>query len=332
MPLTPYQSVNTRTWFNGTDADLAAHIELYKGEVDRSYETTSLIKRLGLSNVVSTEGETRAYRIDRLGGATVRGRRSGETLQADRTVTGKHTVYVDVVTYARNSFDYADDWTSPSRVAEVGSEQGFAMAKKYDEAHIRKLVKLGDWQKPADLNNFYNGHRIDMTGFSAETNLEAKADLLVQCSRDAITEMVVREVSPDMSGFVWLIRPDWYNILLNNKQITNQAFQSDSGINDVVQRRIGLLHGIPIYETPRLMLTPDTSDYYLGSEFNIDERLAKAGMVLFHPRYTLITVEAKPLYMNHFALDEIHTHFLESVHMYNVAERRGDAVSVIAAD
>ena len=56
MAETPYKGALTRMWWTGTDADLDAHIELYRNEIDQSFETHSLFKSRGLSEGDRVEG------------------------------------------------------------------------------------------------------------------------------------------------------------------------------------------------------------------------------------------------------------------------------------
>lgn len=334
MANTPAQGHLTRNWWTGTGAALDAHIELYRNEIDQSFETQSLFKSQNLSEVVSVEGKSNTYRIDRLGGAKVSGRESGETLEGQRAINEKHLIVVEKTIYSRHSFDYNDDWTAPSIVSNVSTEQGIAHAKEYDRIHITQLIKAGEWTAPASLKatgNFYDGIRKVLTGFTAETDLSAKADMIFQQAKGLVTEMVKRDLSPSLGEFKFLISPEWFDILLEHNRITQQAFQADSGTNNLVERRIMRLHGIDLIETPRIDgKTVTTSPF--GAVGNLTATQAKAGLILFHPRYSLVTVEAQALQSNHWDQPEHFTHHLDSYSMYAVGLRRGDASGVVASD
>lgn len=334
MANTPAQGHLTRNWWTGTNADLDAHIELYRNEIDQSFETQSLFKSLNLSETVSVEGKSNTYRIDRLGAASVSGREAGETLEGQRAINEKHLIVVEKTIYSRHSFDYNDDWTAPSIVSNVATEQGIAHAKEYDRVHIAQLIKAGSWTAPASLKatgNFYDGILKPLTGFTAETNLSAKADMIFQKAKEAITDLVKRDLAPSLGEFKFLISPEWFAILLEHDRLTHQAFQADQGTNNLIERRIMKLHGIELIETPRISGQTITASPH-GTVGNLTAAQARAGLILFHPRYSLVTVEAQGLQSNHWDEPKHFTHHLDTYSMYTVGLRRGDASAVIAAD
>lgn len=329
-----YKSHLTRYHWTGTQADQDAHIELLRNEIDQSFETQSLFRSMGLSEVVSVEGKSNTYRIDRLGGATVMGRASGEEIDGQRAINEKHLIVVDRATISRHTFDYQDDWTAPSIVANVSTEQGYAHAKAYDRAHITQLIKAGEWTAPASLKNtgnFYDGIRLSMTGFAAETDISAKADMIYDYAKQLRTEMVKRDLAGSLAEFKFLVSPDWYAILLEHKKLTNQLHQADKGTNNAIEASIMRLHGIDVIETPRIDGKAITNSH-LGTAFNLTATQAKAGLILFHPRYTLVTVEAHGLRTHHWDEPKRFSHHLDTYSMYTVGIRRGDASGVVASD
>src|SRR5699024_12825229 len=145
----------------------------------------------------------------------------------------------------RHCIDYIDVLTDHSIVSNVAPEHGIAHAKTYDQAHIIQLIYAGDRAAPASLKdsgNFYDGIKKVMTGFGAETDNSAKADMIFQSAKDAIAELVKRDLAPNFGEFKFLISPDWYSLLLDHEKLVQQPFQADSGTNDMVQRRISVLH------------------------------------------------------------------------------------------
>lgn len=332
MANTPYAPNLTRMWWTGTDADLDAHIELYDGLIDQSYALNSLFLGMNLSNIVSVEGKTNVYRYDRLGGASVKGRKSGEALDSQRAVNEKATIVVDTTSYVRHPFDWQDEWTAPSIVRNVSREQGYAMAHHYDECHITQLIKAGNWQAPASLKatgNFHDGVRTELTGFAAATDQEAKADMIFQAHKDAIATLVRRRAN--LSNLVTLISPEWYSILLDHKKLTQTLFQGNQDINNLIQRRINILNNTPIIETDRIDNKVITNSF-MGSRFNRNATEAKAGMIVFDPTVTLITVEAQPLQTRLLSVDKDLTNLLDTYQMFTADVRRGDSTVVIASD
>lgn len=329
-----YKGHLTRNHWTGSNADTDAHIELLRNEIDQSFEAQSLFRSMGLSEVVSVEGKSNTYRIDRLGGASVMGRASGEEIDGQRAINEKSLIVVERATVSRHTFDYQDDWTAPSIVSNVSTEQGYAHAKAYDRAHITKLIQAGGWTAPASLKNsgnFYDGLRLSMTGFAAETDVSAKADMIYDFAKQLRTEMVKRDLAGHLGEFKFLVSPDWYAILLEHKKLTNQLHQASRGTNDAIEASIMRLHGIDVIETPRIDGKTITNSH-LGTDFNLTATQAKAGLILFHPRYTLVTVEAHGMQTQHWDEPKRFSHHLDTYSMYTVGIRRGDASGVVASD
>ena len=59
---------------------------------------------------------------------------------------------------------------------------------------------------------------------------------------------------------------------------------------------------------------------------------AKARFIIFHPRKTLVTVEAKPMTVRVWDDEKEFNNVLDSYTMYTVGIRRGDCVAVLQTD
>ena len=334
MAATPYASEQTRTWWSGADADVDIHIEAYEAEIDGSFRVDSLFRSSGLTNFRSVQNQSNAYRIDRIGGATVSGRKSGQSLDPKRIVNDKMVITVDTTSYIRTPFDYQDDWTSPDFRSEYAAEHGTAHAKAFDQAHVIQLIKAGQWVAPADLKAsgaFNDGITETVTGYTAAATDEAKADLLVQKHKEVLAEFVKRDLGGSLAEFVTLVTPDAFAVLLDHKKLMNVEFQGGQGINNFVTRRVAVMNGITVVETPRIPQAVIT-DHILGPQFNVSATEAKALCIVFHPRKTLVTVEAQPMTVRQWDDPENFQSVLDSYHMYTVGIRRGDATAVLNAD
>lgn len=334
MAQTPYAAQQTRTHWAGPNADLDIHIEAYEGEIDGSFRVGSLFRGAGLTTFRSVQNQSNAYRIDRVGGASVSGRRNGETLDPQRIPNDKLVITVDTTSYIRTPFDYQDDWTSPDFTSEYAAEHGTAHAKAFDQAHIIQLIKAGDWLAPAALKAsgaFHDGYKATLTGYTAETDAEAKADMIVQAHKEALAEFVKRDIGGSLGELVTLIQPDVFNVLLDHKKLMNVEFQGGNGNNDFSQRRIAVLNGIRVIETPRFP-TAAIANHILGPAFNVSATEAKAAFILFHPRKTLVTVEAHGMTVRQWDDPKDFQSVLDSYHMYTVGIRRGDATAVVYSD
>lgn len=338
MATNPYAAVQTRPHWAGANADLDIHIEAYEGDIDGSFRVESLFRSSGLTNFKSVQSQSNTWRGDRVGGVTVKGRKSGDALDGQRQINDKFLITVDTTSYIRSPIDYQDQWTAPDFQAELSAEHGTAHAKAFDQAHIIQLIKAGAWVAPADLKasgSFFDGISITMTGYAAQTDRELKADLLVQNHKAALATFVKRDLGGSLAEFVTLIEPDTFNALLDHKKLMNVDYQHkvdglDSG-NNMVMRRIAWLNGIRVIETPRFP-TSAIASHFLGPNFNVSAAEAKARMIIFHPKKTLVTVEAQPMVVRFWDDEKEFNNVLDSYTMYTVGIRRGDAVAVLFTD
>lgn len=334
MADTPYKAANTRVHWAGANADVDIHLEAYEGDIDGSFRVESLFRSSGLTNFKSVASQTNSWRGDRMGGVTVKGRKSGGALDSTRVVNDKFVITVDTTSYIRTPIDYEDDWTAPDRQAEISAEHGSAHAKAFDQAHVIQLIKASSWVAPTELKNsgaFYDGIATTMTGYAAETDAELKADLIVKHHKDALATFVKRDLGGSLAEFITLMDPDTFNVLLDHKKLMNVDFQGGNGDNNFAMRRIGWLNGIRVIETPRFP-TGAIANHILGPAFNVTAAEAKARVVIFHPRKTLVTVEAKQMTTKFWDDDENFNNVLDSYTMYTVGIRRGDAVAVLFTD
>lgn len=341
MALTQYAPTNTRTHWAGAQADRDIHIEALEGGVDGSFRVTSMFRGSGLTNFVSVAGRTNVWRGDRMGAVAVQGRRSGEKLNSSRVVNEKFLVTVDTTSYIRSNIDYQDDWTAPNRQADITAEHGSAHAKSFDTGHIIQLIKCGDWLAPADLKAsgaFYDGIKNVLTGYAAAVALntpegrEAAADLIVQTHKAQLEEFTWRDLGDSLAEFVTLMEPSTFNMLLNHNKLMNVEFQGGgSGVgNNFASRRVAMLNGIRIIETPRFPRVAGT--HALGPAFETTAADVKAKFITFHPGKTLVTVEAKPMEVRVWDDKGELTNVLDSFTMYTVGIKRGDACAVAFSD
>lgn len=342
MAATSYASVNTKPHWGGTNADLDLHIEAYEGDIDGSFRVESLFRSSALTNFKSVADQSNTWRGDRIGGVAVKGRKSGESIDGTRMVNEKFLITVDTTSYIRTPVDYQDDWTAPNFQAEYSAEHGSAHAKAFDQAHIIQLIKAASWEAPASLaasGAFSNGISTTLTGYAAAVALgtpagnETAANLIVQKHKDALATFVKRDLGGSLAEFVTLIEPDAFNVLLDHGKLMNVDYAgSDAGVgNSFPTRRIAWLNGIRVIETPRFP-TGAIASHFLGSAFNVSATEAKAKVILFHPRKTLVTVEAKPMTVRVWDDEREFNNVLDSYTMYTVGLRRGDAVAVLFSD
>lgn len=334
MASTPYNATMSRAHWAGSNADLDIHLEAYEGDIEGSFRVESLFRSSGLTNFKTVAGRSNTWRGDRVGGATVKGRKAGEALDPTRIVNEKLLITVDTTSYIRTPIDYQDDWTAPDFQAEYSAEHGSAHAKAFDQAHLIQLIKAGSWVAPDSLKAsgaFFDGINVTMTGYAAQTDAELKADLIVKHHKDALATFVKRDLGGSLAEFVTLIEPDTFNVLLDHKKLMNVDFQGGNGDNNFAARRVGWLNGIRVIETPRFP-TSAIAAHFLGPAFNVTAAEAKARVVIFHPRKTLVTVEAQGMVARVWDDKENFANVLDSYTMYTVGLKRGDCVAVLSTD
>lgn len=336
MAQTPYAAVQTRPGWAGTQADFDIHIEAYEGDIDGSFRVESMFRSSGLTNFKSVQSQSNTWRGDRVGGVSVKGRKSGDELVGQRQVNDKFLITVDTTAYIRSPVDYQDQWTAPDFQAELSAEHGTAHAKSFDQAHIIQLIKAGAWAAPDALKAsgaFFDGISATMTGYAAQTDAELKADLIVKAHKAVLATFVKRDLGGSLAEFVTLIEPDAFNVLLDHKKLMNVDFQksTDANGNDFVMRRIAWMNGVRVIETPRFP-TAAITDHFLGNGFNVSAAEAKARVIVFHPKKTLVTVEAQPMTVRFWDDPKEFNNVLDSYTMYTVGIRRGDAVAVLFTD
>lgn len=335
MASTSYAATNTRANWAGTDADLDIHLEAYEGDIDGSFRVESMFRASGLTNFKSVADQSNTWRGDRVGGVVVKGRKSGVALDAQRQVNEKFLITVDTTSYIRTTVDYQDDWTAPDYQSETSAEHGSAHAKAFDQAHIIQLIKAASWVAPQALKDsgaFFDGVATIMTGYAAQTDVELKADLIVKHHKTALSTFVKRDLGGSLAEFVTLLDPDTFNVLLDHKKLMNVDFSSvATGQNDFAMRRVAWLNGIKVIETPRFP-TGAIAGHILGPAFDVTAAEAKARCIIFHPKKTLVTVEAKPMTVRMWDDEKEFNNVLDSYTMYTVGIRRGDAVAVLFTD
>lgn len=327
----------TRAHWAGANADVDIHLEAYEGDIEGSFRVESLFRSSGLTNFKSVDGNSNTWRGDRVGAAAVKGRKSGDKLEDSRIANDKLVVTVDTTSYIRTPFDYQDDWTSPDFQAEYSAEHGSAHAKSFDQAHIIQLIKCAAFVAPAHLKPaFGDGMKATLTGFNAAaatstlTQAEVRADLVVQAHKNAIGEFIKRDIG-DGSELITLIDVDTFSSLLEHKKLMNVEFQAAGAGNDYQRRRVAVLNGSRVIETPRFPGVAIAA-HHLGPAFNVSAAEAKACMIVYLPKKALVTVEAKAMTVRQWDDPKEFQSVLDSYCMYTVGQKRPDAVYVISKE
>ena len=322
----------SRNHWGGAGADIDIHVEKYEGLIDGSFKYNSLFRSMRMADKV-TLNNTNTYRWDRFGGAEAYGRSPGEELVEQRMVNDKVTTVIERALYVRHIFDRQDDWTSPDMTSRVGDEQGKALARAYDRAGITKLIHATEWKAPADLKKtgaFHDGFNLTMDGFGAEQDRKARAQMIIEGVEQMIQHAYETDQDADLSQFQILISPKWFSDLMEHDKLINVDFASGNG--NYAQRKIAVLNGIKLMETPRLDFRTVTASNPYGKEFVRTADQAKTGLIMFNPAHTLLEIEAHGVKSEQFEEKKEWARFLDTYYMSKFEIRRGDSAFGLRTD
>ena len=327
MP-TVYNGVSARPHWAGATSATDIHLEVYDSNIQSQFMYNSIMR--GLTTFKSVQGQSNTWRGDRIGSVAVKGRKYGESLDSSPIRSEKLVVTVDTVSYVRVPIDFQDDWTAPDFRSTYTRNIGTQQAKAFDEAHIIQLMKCADFVAPAHLKPAFNDGILKKVVLGG-TDLEADADVLCKAHQNNLNQLIKRDV--DVGRAVTLVSPDWFTILLNHKKLMNVEFTGGVGVNDFAQRRIAVLNGVRVIETPRIP-TPNTAiiAHILGTAFDITAAQSQRQMITFIPDLALVTVEAKPMETKIWVDDRDFGSVIDSYHMYTVSQLRPDAVACVSTE
>lgn len=322
-----YAGATSRPHWGGAASDIDIHLEIYQNEVDTVFRYNSVFQAWSAQRSVADRSNT--YRIDRLNSTTVKGRRSGEALDATKVANDKVLFVVDTTLYIRNPIDYQDDWTAPDWLGEMGRNNGSSFAELHDQAHVITLQKARTWTAPAHLvPAFSDGIDIDCTFKAAaatEAEVRANAISLVDAHKKAVKTLIRRKIP--LNNMVTIVDPDVFETLLEHPKLLNKDFVDSNG--DYAGRRVVMVNGIPIVELicfPQAVIT----DHPLGAAFNVAADDVRAKMIVFDKQQSLITVEAKSFTTRIWDDQKEFCNVLDAYAMYTVGSRRPDTVAVIS--
>lgn len=323
MADTDYVGGLTRPHWGGPASDADIHLEVFDGSLDTAFVYNAFFR--SNSTFVPVNDRSNTARIDRLGTVTIKGRQSGEALEAETVRNDKLVVVVDTVTYARSPIDYQDDWTAPDFLPALGKNHGTEHAKLFDQAHIIQLQKSRTWLAPAHLKPaFFDG--VEKTAALVANDDEASANNIVAAHAQGVQVLVERDLGQSLSEFKTIVSPRVFNILLNHEKLMNVQFSSGNG--DFAKRRVAFLNGTEIIESarfPRVAIT----DHVLGPAFNVDALDIACEVLIYHPDMSLVTVEAKAHTSKMWNDDRNFANVLDSFAMYTIGQRRPDTVIAI---
>lgn len=326
-------SPTTRPHWGGAASTVDQHLEIYEGMVDTAFNFTQLFSKW--SSQKNVQDKSNNYRVDRVAGSEVKGRKAGEAIVDQRVTSDKFNVVVEVMLYIRNPIDYMDDWTAPDFQAEYGRNNGIAFGRMYDQAHILRLQKAGTWTAPAHLKTggaFYDGFFKSaalVEDPATEQEMEDNAAALIKAHSDAVNELIKRRVP--VGDLVTLVTPQVYSELLQSKKILNSEYSAGGG--DYAGRRVVHINGIPVVEHTEFPSGAVTghplSTTANSNAFDVTADEAKAEMIIFSKNLSLITVTAKSWTSRVWDSQQEMHNVLDCYAMLTIDTRRPDTVAPI---
>lgn len=322
MANTPYASDLTRVHWSGADSDTDIHLEIFEGDVDTGFLYNSFFR--SNSTYISVADRSNQARIDRMNTVTIKGRTSGQALERESVLNDKLVITVDTVTYASTVMDWQDDWTSPDRWSEIGQQHGAQHARVFDQAHLIQIIKARKWIAPAELKPaFFDGKEFTA---AYDADREKFAANIIEAHRKGVELMVDRDLAPSLTEFITVVSPRVFGILLDSEKLVNVDYSA--GNANFAARRVGMINGLRIIESARFPKGAITN-HPLGAAFNVTVEDAACEMVVYHPKMTLVTVEAKPLATNKYPDNPNFSDILDSFTLYTVGQRRPDTSFVV---
>ena len=324
MAQTPYAADLTRTHWAGPDSDADIHLEVFQGDVDTAFVYNSFFR--SNSGFISVQDASNTARLDRMNTVTVKGRGVGEKLERESVKNDKLVITVDTVTYASTVMDWQDDWTSPDRWSEIGTNHGTEHAKLFDQAHLIQLQKARKWIAPAHLKPaFYDGKEytaiIPTATADADADKEKFASNLIAAHAAGVEELINRDLGGSLTEFITVVSPRVFGVLMHSKKLINVDYSAGNG--DFAARRVGMLNGIHIVESARFPKAA-ISNHPLGASSNVDAADVTCEMVVYHPPMPLVTVEAKPMTHNKYPDNPNFSDILDTFTLYTIGQRRPD--------
>lgn len=316
----------TRPGWGGANNDVDLHLEQHLGLVDSNFAYTS--KFANMMDIRTLRG-TNQLRLDRLGKATVSGRKAGEALNTTKIKQEKWNLVVDTTIYIRNRFDKFDDWTSNLDTRkDFGAQHGKELAREFDRACLIAAIKCADFQPPVGLEGaFHPGILVPVGITSTAADGEANANAIEIAHRKSIEQLINRDLGDSVySEGVTFMRPDIFSVLMQSKKLMNVEYQAAG--NDYARARIGMLNGVKVIETPRLP-TGAITNSPLGEQFNVSADEAKRGIVTIIPSMSLVAAQVHALDAKYWEDEENFGWVLDTYQSYNIGARRPDSVAVV---
>lgn len=267
-----------------SDVDVDLLIDQYGGEVESQFAKSSFMREF--VKVRPVRG-TDTIVNNRVGKTTLKKLVAGVRPEAESTPFGKVTLTVDTVILARDNRSMLNDFqTHFDARMELAQDHGKEIGKFFDQAFIIMGIKgalapapvLGDGT--ASKQSIGAGKNATLASAGDENDPDKLAEKIVSI----LTAMEEEEIP--IEEVVVMVRPTYFQVLLNNNKLTSHDFSSGNG--DVAKGTLYDIGGARIVKTARIpqaaIVGHDLSNASNSYAYDVSAAEAKAVAVLFHPK------------------------------------------------
>ena len=278
---------NARNGVDTTQADkLALVIEEFTGMVEGTINRKSILAdHIPVRQVKGTA----TFTNHAVGKSTLQKVVPGVALDGIKSDFSKNQVTVDTTIAAREFFPILDVFqTQMDTRREVATEQGKEIAKFKDQAFLIQAIKAARLAESA----YSAGAAGKPAGHSggSRTTVATLADAqdpakLYAALTDTLVKMEQKDVDPRSDDVVIVVRPQFYNTLIQAEQLVNTQYVTATG-NKVNDGWVLKTAGVPVFSSNNLP-NSNIAGHFLSNAFNsnaYDGDFSKTVAAIFSPR------------------------------------------------
>ena len=278
---------NAKNSVDATQADrLALVIEEFTGMVEGTIQRRSILS--DHIPVRAVKG-TATFTNHAVGKSTLQKVVPGVALDGIKSDFSKNSVTVDTTIAAREFFPMLDVFqTQINTRVEVAGEQGKEIAKFKDQAFLiqaLKAARLANSAYAAGTPGKPAGHSGgSRTALATLADAQDPAKLYAALT-DTLVKMEQKDVDPRSDDVVIVVRPEYYNTLIQAEQLVNTQYVTASG-NKVNDGWVLKTAGVPVFASNNLPNT-NVTGHFLSNTFNgnaYDGDFSKTVAAIFSPR------------------------------------------------
>ena len=278
---------NARNGVDTTQADkLALVIEEFTGMVEGTINRKSILAdHIPVRQVKGTA----TFTNHAVGKSTLQKVVPGVALDGIKSDFSKNQVTVGTTIAAREFFPMLDVFqTQMDTRREVATEQGKEIAKFKDQAFLIQAIKAARLAESA----YSAGAAGKPAGHSggSRTTVATLADAqdpakLYAALTDTLVKMEQKDVDPRSDDVVIVVRPQFYNTLIQAEQLVNTQYVTATG-NKVNDGWVLKTAGVPVFSSNNLP-NSNIAGHFLSNAFNsnaYDGDFSKTVAAIFSPR------------------------------------------------